>query len=113
MENTYYSVISPEGCSVILWRSAVEAPTAAAALRVTGADLLQLRIMDGVVPEPEGGAHLDPVVAAANVKSAIVASLHELLPLSSQELLDGRYRRFRQFGTPGEQPLVSPPGGTG
>ena len=113
MENTYYSVISPEGCSVILWRSAVEAPTAAAALRVTGADLLQLRIMDGVVPEPEGGAHLDPVVAAANVKSAIVASLQELLPMSPQELLDGRYRRFRQFGTPGEQPLVSPPGGTG
>jgi acetyl-CoA carboxylase carboxyl transferase subunit beta len=113
MENSYYSVISPEGCAVILWRSAVEAPKAAAALRVTGADLLRLRVMDGVVPEPAGGAHLDPVQAAANVKAAIVASLEELLPLRPDELLDGRYKRFRLFGTPGEQPVVSAPGGTG
>jgi acetyl-CoA carboxylase carboxyl transferase subunit beta len=113
MANSYYSVISPEGCSVILWSSAAEAPQAAAALRVTGRDLMELTIMDGVVPEPEGGAHLDPPTAAANLKTAIVSSLAELLPLSETDLLDARYRRFRRFGTPGEQPVVAQSGGNG
>ena len=58
--------------------------------------------------EPEGGAHVDPVAAGANVKAAIVASLQELLPLSPQELIDQRYERFRKFGTPGEQPSLPP-----
>ena len=108
MENSYYSVISPEGCSTILFNSAAAAPKAAAALRITGPDLLQLRVMDAVIPEPEGGAHLDPVVAAANVKTALVGALSELLPLAPTELLDQRYQRFRLFG--GEhQPVLSPP----
>jgi acetyl-CoA carboxylase carboxyl transferase subunit beta len=105
-ENAYYSVITPEGCAVILWKSAADAPKAAVALHVTARDLLQLTIVDGVVPEPEGGAHLDPPVAAANLKAAIVASLAELLPQNRDELLEGRYARFRRFGTPGQQPVL-------
>jgi acetyl-CoA carboxylase carboxyl transferase alpha subunit/acetyl-CoA carboxylase carboxyl transferase beta subunit len=105
-ENAYYSVITPEGCAVILWKSAADAPKAAVALHVTARDLLQLTIVDGVVPEPEGGAHLDPPVAAANLKAAIVASLAELLPQKRDELLEGRYARFRRFGTPGQQPVL-------
>jgi acetyl-CoA carboxylase carboxyl transferase subunit beta len=106
MENSYYSVISPEGCSTILFKDAAQAPRAAAALRMTAPDLLRLKIMDAVVPEPEGGAHEDPLAAAHNVKTAIVSALEELLPLSPDALLDARYRRFRLFGTPGEQPVL-------
>jgi acyl-CoA carboxylase subunit beta len=106
MENAYYSVISPEGCSTILFKDAAQAPRAAAALGMTGPDLLRLKIVDGVVPEPEGGAHADPLAAAANVKTAIVSALDELLRLSTGELLERRYRRFRLFGTPGEQPVL-------
>jgi acetyl-CoA carboxylase carboxyl transferase beta subunit/acetyl-CoA carboxylase carboxyl transferase alpha subunit len=108
MENSYYSVISPEGCSTILFNNAAAAPKAAAALRITGPDLLQLRVMDAVVPEPEGGAHVDPVAAAANVKTALVGALTELLPLAPAELLEQRYQRFRLFGGEG-QPVLSPP----
>jgi acetyl-CoA carboxylase carboxyl transferase subunit beta len=104
MENAYYSAITPEGCSVILWKSAAEAPKAAVALHVTARDLLRLAIVDAVVPEPEGGAHTDPPTAAAHLKAAIVASLRELLPCSTEALLEARYARFRRFGTPGQQP---------
>lgn len=103
LENSYLSVISPEGCSVILFRDAAAAPTAAAALKLTAPDLLRLGIVDAAVPEPVGGAHVDHGTAAANLKSAIATSLHELLPLDVEELLDGRYKRFRRFGTPGQQ----------
>lgn len=106
MENAYYSVISPEGCSVILWSNAAAAPQAAQALRVRAPDLLRLRVMDGVVPEPEGGAPKDPVATAANLKEALVTSLNELLPLAPDALVEQRYQRFRMFGTPGEQPLL-------
>lgn len=107
LENAYYSVISPEGCSVILWRNASAAPEAADALRVRAPDLLRLKVMDAVVPEPEGGAHEDPVTTAANLKEALVRTLNELLPTRPDDLLDARYRRFRMFGTPGEQPSLS------
>ncbi len=110
MENSYYSVISPEGCSTILFKDAAQAPRAAEALRMTAPDLLRLKIMDAVVPEPEGGAHEDPLVAAANLKTAIVSALGELIPLAPDALLDARYRRFRLFGTPGEQPVLPPTG---
>jgi acyl-CoA carboxylase subunit beta len=103
LENSYLSVISPEGCSVILFRDAAAAPVAAAALKLTAPDLLRLGVVDAAVPEPPGGAHVDPEAAAANLKSAIATSLHELLPLDEEQLLEGRYRRFRRFGTPGEQ----------
>lgn len=109
MENSYYSVISPEGCSTILFKSAAAAPRAAEALRITGPDLLRLGIMDGVVSEPEGGAHTDPAQAARNLKTAIVDCLAELLPLAPEDLLDARYRRYRAFGAPGVQPSITAP----
>ncbi|HEX4109923.1 MAG TPA: acetyl-CoA carboxylase carboxyltransferase subunit alpha [Solirubrobacteraceae bacterium] len=108
MENAYYSVISPEGCSTILFKDAASAPRAAQALRLTCNDLLTLGVMDAVVPEPEGGAQLDPLVAGANVKAAIVAQLAELLPLSVDDLVAQRYERFRKFGAPGRQPVLPP-----
>ena len=106
LANAYYSVISPEGCSVILWSNAAQAPQAAEALRVRAADLLTLRVMDAVVPEPDGGAHTDPVTTAANLKEALVTCLNELLSRPPQDLLEARYQRFRLFGTPGMQPAL-------
>jgi acetyl-CoA carboxylase carboxyl transferase alpha subunit/acetyl-CoA carboxylase carboxyl transferase beta subunit len=108
LENSYYSVISPEGCATILFKDAAAAPRAAAALRITAPDLLRLGVMDAVVPEPEGGAHSDPPAAAANVKAALVDSLGELLGLEPDELVERRYERFRMFGVPGRQPVLPP-----
>jgi acetyl-CoA carboxylase carboxyl transferase alpha subunit/acetyl-CoA carboxylase carboxyl transferase beta subunit len=106
LENSYYSVISPEGCATILFKDAAAAPRAAAALRITAPDLLRLRVMDAVVPEPAGGAHTDPAAAAKNLKAALVVTLEELLGRDPAELLDERYQRFRLFGSPGRQPLL-------
>ncbi len=108
MENAYYSVISPEGCSTILFKDAAAAPRAAKALRITSPELLALGVMDAVVPEPEGGAHTDPAAAGANLRAAIVAGLAELLPLGTDQLLAQRYERFRKFGAPGAQPVLPP-----
>jgi acetyl-CoA carboxylase carboxyl transferase subunit beta len=101
LENAYYSVISPEGCSVILWRNVSAAPRAAQALRVRAPDLLDLQVIDGIVPEPDGGAHTDQVTTGANLKEALVSALNELLPMDSQSLLEARYQRFRGFGISG------------
>ena len=109
LENAYYSVISPEGCSTILWNDATAAPRAAAALRITAPDLLRLKVIDAVVAEPEAGAPANPAAAAANLKTAIVTCLGDLRGLSSTELLEARYRRFRAFGQPGLQPTFDPP----
>jgi acetyl-CoA carboxylase alpha subunit len=108
MENAYYSVISPEGASTILFKDAAQAPRAAEALRIVGADLLRLGIVDAVVPEPEGGAHTDAPAAAANVKAAVVSALRELLGTPVDQLLQDRYERFRKFGAPGRQPTLPP-----
>jgi acyl-CoA carboxylase subunit beta len=108
MENAYYSVISPEGASTILFKDAAQAPRAAEALRIVGADLLRLGIVDAVVPEPDGGAHTDPPAAAANVKTALVAALGELIGTPVDQLLKDRYERFRKFGAPGRQPTLPP-----
>jgi acetyl-CoA carboxylase carboxyl transferase subunit beta len=108
MENAYYSVISPEGCSTILFKDAAAAPRAAKALRITSPDLLSLGVMDAIVPEPAGGAQTDPHAAAANLRSALASSLAELLPLDEDDLLAQRYARFRKFGKPGEQPVLAP-----
>jgi acetyl-CoA carboxylase carboxyl transferase subunit beta len=110
LENSYYSVISPEGCSTILFKDAAQAPRAAEALRLTAPHLLRLGVMDGVVPEPAGGAHQNPTEAAANLKAAIVANLQELLGVPSEELLERRYERFRAFGMPGRQTVLDPSG---
>lgn len=106
LENAYYSVISPEGCAVILWGCTEEAPTAANALKMTGRDLLELGIIDGVVVEPRGGAHNDPALTAKRVKEAILVALSDLLPLAPAEILDQRYDRFRKFGTPADASFV-------
>jgi acetyl-CoA carboxylase carboxyl transferase beta subunit/acetyl-CoA carboxylase carboxyl transferase alpha subunit len=108
MENAYYSVISPEGCSTILFKDAAAAPRAAAALRITSPELLRLGVMDAVVPETEGGAQNDPTAAGADLRTALVATLAELLPLDIETLLEQRYARFRKFGAPGKQPALPP-----
>ena len=108
MENSYYSVISPEGCSTILFKDAAQAPRAAEVLRLTGRDLLRLGVIDAVIPEPKGGAHTDPPAAATNLKAAIVATLGELVGAPTDKLLEGRYERFRKFGAPGRQPTLPP-----
>ncbi len=106
MENAYNSVISPEGCSTILFKDAAQAARAAEALRLTAPDLVRLGIMDAIVTEPADGAHADPAGAAANVKTAISSSLGELLGVSRDELLERRYDRFRAFGAPGRQSVL-------
>jgi acetyl-CoA carboxylase carboxyl transferase subunit beta len=110
LENAYYSVISPEGCSTILFKDAAQASRAAEALRLTAPDLVRLRIMDAIVPEPGEGAHTDPVSASENVKAAIVTCLRELLDIPPASLVERRYDRFRAFGTPGRQPVLPPTG---
>ena len=98
LENAWYSVISPESCAAILRRDAKEAPKAAEALKLTAKDLLQLKVVDAIVPEPEGGAHKDPDRAIRNIKEALLKALEELKGLSPEALYEDRYRRFRSLG---------------
>ncbi|MBI4462694.1 MAG: acetyl-CoA carboxylase carboxyltransferase subunit alpha [Acidobacteria bacterium] len=98
LENSFYSVISPEGCASIMWRDASQKELAAEALKITADDLLTLGLIDEVVPEPEGGAHLDWEGMAAILDAVLVRSLGELRELSPQELLDHRYEKFRRMG---------------
>jgi len=98
LENSIYSVISPEGCASIMWRDASKAELAAGALRITPHDLQSLGLIDRIVPEPEGGAHLDPAAAAASVGDAIERAFSELDALSASELLEKRYQKFRRMG---------------
>ncbi len=97
-ENAIYSVISPEGCASILWRDAGKAELAAAALRITSSDLLDLGIIDEVVSEPEGGAHLDHEGAARMLEPILERNLTELSRLTPAELLEQRYAKFRRMG---------------
>jgi acetyl-CoA carboxylase carboxyl transferase subunit beta len=96
--NGVYSVISPEGCASILWQDAAQAPAAAAALRLGPRDLLRLGVVDGVLPEPEGGAGADPPLAADRLRAALCASLAELSTLDVLRLVADRWARFRRFG---------------
>ena len=98
LENAYYSVISPEGCAAILWRDRTKAPIAAKALMLTAQELLGLKIIDGIVPEPIGGAHRDPQETAAAVKKAMIKSIDELSRLSADDLLAARYAKYRDLG---------------
>ncbi len=98
LENAIYSVISPEGCASILWRDAGKAPQAASALKITASDMLSLGLVDEVVPEPEGGAHLNHDEAAKILHSVLQRQLTELARLSTSELLESRYKKFRQMG---------------
>lgn len=98
LENSYYSVISPEGCAAILWKHRKHAPEAAAALKLTAVDLQKLGIIDEVVPEPLGGAHQDHQAAIENLRHAVAHQLDELCELSTDELLARRYAKFRKIG---------------
>ncbi|HKF23842.1 MAG TPA: acetyl-CoA carboxylase carboxyltransferase subunit alpha [Candidatus Angelobacter sp.] len=97
MENSVYSVISPEGCASIMWRDASKRELAAQALRITAPDLKQMEIIDEIIPEPEGGAHLDHDAAAAMVDAVLHRHFDELKKQPAQQLLDGRYKKFRQM----------------
>src|SRR4051794_19470190 len=97
-EHAIYSVIPPEGCAAILWRDPAKKVEAAQALKLTAPDLLQAGIIDEIVPEPPGGAHTDPVMAAVNVDQALTRSLAELRALSSADRLEARYSKFRNMG---------------
>jgi acetyl-CoA carboxylase carboxyl transferase subunit alpha len=98
LENAYYSVISPEGCAAILWKDRSAAGKAAQALKITAKDLLELKLVDEIVPEPLGGAHTDADKMAAVLKEHLVKHLDELTKLSVEERLKGRYEKFRAFG---------------
>ena len=98
LENSYYSVISPEGCAAILWRDQSQAPKAAAALKMTAPDLLELKLVDEVISEPAGGAHHSWEDAAEKVKEAVLRHIAELRKLDEATLKDQRYAKFRAFG---------------
>jgi acetyl-CoA carboxylase carboxyl transferase subunit alpha len=101
LENSYYSVISPEGCAAILWKDGAKAPLAAEVLKLTGPDLLKMGLIDEVIPEPLGGAHRDVQKVAASVKEAILRNLKELELLDKEALLKLRYKKFRSMGITG------------
>ena len=98
LENAYYSVISPEGCAAILWKDRAAAPKAAEALKITARDLLDLKLVDEIVPEPLGGAHNDLKVTAASLKEALLRNLADLRKLSASDRLKRRYEKFRAHG---------------
>jgi len=97
-EHSVYTVITPEGCAAILWRDAAKAPKAAEALKITAPDLEKLGLIDQVLPEPIGGAHRDPLQAAATLKAALLANLDRLGAISEFDRKELRYQKFRQMG---------------
>ena len=98
LENAVYSVIWPEGCAGILWRDGAKAPEAAAALKITSSSLKELKVIDGVIPEPAGGAHTDHKATAAAVKKTVLAAIKELSGIPVDQLVDQRYEKFRAMG---------------
>jgi acetyl-CoA carboxylase carboxyl transferase subunit alpha len=113
LENAVYSVISPEGCAAILWRDPEKAPAAAAAMRMTAADQLQLGVIDGIIDEPKDGAQADPAATAKAIKSAILATMEQISRIEPEALLTNRYARLRSIGlvieAEGEgQPVLQP-----
>jgi acetyl-CoA carboxylase carboxyl transferase subunit alpha len=98
LEYAVYSVISPEGCAAILWGDAAKAPEAAELMRITAADALRLGVIDGIVPEPPGGAHRDWERAAESVRQALLDALASLEGLTPEALRHERYERFRRIG---------------
>ncbi|MGE5487551.1 MAG: acetyl-CoA carboxylase carboxyltransferase subunit alpha [bacterium] len=98
LENAVYSVISPESCAAIIYRDASKGEQAANALKLTAQDLLQLKLIDGIVPEPGEGAHSDPDAAAESLRLTVRQALDELSPMSDEELVRDRYAKFRSMG---------------
>ena len=98
LENAYYSVISPEGCAAILLKHRKHAPEAAEALKLCAPDLVKMGLVDGVIPEPAGGAHCDPEQAADNIRATIEKELQVLSKTPIEKLLSSRYEKFRRMG---------------
>jgi acetyl-CoA carboxylase carboxyl transferase subunit alpha len=98
LEHALYTVISPEGCASILWRSAEYASKAAEALKITAQDLLAFDIVDGIIPEPQGGAHQDPATTAQRILETVESAIAELKGYDTEKLLVDRYDRFRKIG---------------
>jgi len=98
LEHAVYSVISPEGCAAILWKSSAAAPEAAAAMRITATDLKKHGIIDEIVPEPAGGAHADPAKASENLAPYLEKALKELQKIKEPQLPEERYKKFRKMG---------------
>jgi acetyl-CoA carboxylase carboxyl transferase subunit alpha len=98
LENSVYSVISPEGCASIMWRDSSKAEIAAEALKITAPDLLEMKLIDEIVPEPEGGAHNDPEATAKMLDPFLTRALAELSQLSARQIVDQRYEKFRRMG---------------
>ena len=108
LENAYYSVISPEACSAILWKDRRHAAEAAEALKLTAQDLMKLNVVDEIVPEPDGGAHRDHATAAEILGRALRSNLERLLKIPINQLLKERYEKFRRLGN-----FTEPPKGNG
>jgi acetyl-CoA carboxylase carboxyl transferase subunit alpha len=98
LQHAYYSVISPEGCASILWRNSLKAPLASDALKLHGEHLEKFGIVDEIIAEPLGGAHRNPDEVAARLKTSLIKFLKKAAALSSQELLDARYKKYRDIG---------------
>ncbi|MCL2145133.1 MAG: acetyl-CoA carboxylase carboxyltransferase subunit alpha [Endomicrobia bacterium] len=98
LENAYYSVISPEGCAAILFRDGSKAKEAAEAMKITANDLLELKVIDEIIKEPLGGAHMDPAKTALNIKSAVNKYLKQYEDMSPREIADDIYDKFRNMG---------------
>jgi acetyl-CoA carboxylase carboxyl transferase subunit alpha len=98
LENAVYSVISPESCAAIIYRDSAKAEQAAAALRLTAEDLMDLGLIDGIIPEPEGGAQEDPDAAAEFLRQALAARLSELDHMDREQIVEHRYAKFRRMG---------------
>ncbi len=105
LENSIYSVISPEGCAAILWKKngeigSAEYEKAASALKLTAKDLYELGVIDGIIKEPQGGAHRDPDEMAETIKKKVLETYHELKDIPFEELLESRYQKLRRIGKP-------------
>ena len=98
LENSFYSVISPEGCASIIWRDSSKAETAAAAMKITAKDLKDLGLVDEIVPEPDGGAHTDHEAAARLIDDVLERQLVTLMNETPRDLIDARYEKFRRMG---------------
>ncbi|XAR50867.1 Acetyl-CoA carboxylase [Bertholletia excelsa] len=108
LENAVFYVASPEACAAILWKSAEASPEAAKMLKITAPELCKLKVADGIIPEPLGGAHADPYWTSQQIKTAIVDSMDELVKMDTQKLLQHRSRKFRKLGRFQERIPVDP-----
>jgi acetyl-CoA carboxylase carboxyl transferase alpha subunit len=110
LDNSIYAVISPEGCSTILWRSSDQSQAAAVAMKVTAAEQAELGVVDAVIEEPGEGAHTDPTETAKRIKDVVIERLDELGRMPVDDLVEARYKRYREYGpyTVADRPAAPP-----